>query len=161
MKRRLTGLIGLGASIVASIVLFTSAPALADTVTKSRYTEGDLTFYTCVAWVYGECVTGGVASATFQQDGDHLYVWDDDADGWSAVVQYWRSDTGGVGGQLNEAWNHYGAGHRIDHNMNIPESGWIEYRVCEGKWSSGQHGSIPDPKSDWCTEWIREPADIF
>jgi hypothetical protein len=160
MKRRLTGLIGLGASIVASIVLFTSAPALADTVTTSGYTEGDLTLNQCVSSVYGGCaVRRGVASATFKQDGDHLYVWDDYADGFSAVVQYWRSDTGGVGGQLNEAWNHYGAGHRIDHNMNIPESGWIEYRVCEGEWSSGQHGSLNDPQY-YCSHWIREPAGI-
>ncbi|MCG5435247.1 hypothetical protein [Micromonospora foliorum] len=66
------------------------------------------------------------------RDGDHLYVWDNKADGHSVVALYSRSDTGN---QSNATWNHYGAGTRLDHNMDIPEGGYIIYRVCLGEYA--------------------------
>jgi len=59
-------------------------------------------------------------SASFIKHGEHLYVWDNKADGHSVVATYMRWDTSN---QMNHAWNHYGAGTRYDHNMSIAEEG--------------------------------------
>ncbi|MFG3554251.1 hypothetical protein ACGGAQ_07685 [Micromonospora sp. NPDC047557] len=113
------------AAAIATLVLSGPAQAAGDTWTSSASHIGDL------------CTTGGVTlgpcygSASFVHNGDHLYVWDNKADGHSVVVLYNRSDTGG---QMNVTWNHYGAGTRLDHNMDIPESGYIIYRVCLGEY---------------------------
>jgi hypothetical protein len=70
-------------------------------------------------------------SASFVRDGDHLLVWDNNSDGHSVMVMYYRSDTDG----MIKDWNHYGLGARLDINMNLPEDGgWVEYRVCLGEY---------------------------
>lgn len=95
-------------------------------------------------------------SASFVKNGDHLYVWDNKADGHSAVAVYTRSDTGGEDGQLNHAWNYRSAGSRIDHNMNIPEKGWIRYKVCIGDYDSD--ASKRDVIDSSCSDWKKESA---
>ncbi|MEU7207133.1 hypothetical protein AB0B06_01885 [Streptomyces sp. NPDC044989] len=72
-------------------------------------------------------------STSFVRDGDHLLIWDNAADGHSVVVLYERSDLG-----YRTVWNHYGKYHRLDVNMNLPESGWISYKVCLGEYGSGE-----------------------
>ncbi|MGA8112472.1 MAG: hypothetical protein WCA46_02285 [Actinocatenispora sp.] len=94
------------------------------------------------------CTVGNncAGSASFVHDGDHLYVWDNASDGHSVVAQYMRSDSSN---QWNQAWNHSGAGTSIDHNMDIPESGWIKYQVCLGEY--GSQSVIDSTCSPWGT----------
>lgn len=115
----------MGAAVSAALVgiLTIGSPAYAaDSWTSSSYHEGDV----CTTGVSLPRCNG---SASFVKNGDHLYVWDNKADGNSAVVRYYRSDVNGLAGV---AWNYHGAGTRVDHNMDIPENGWINYEVCLG-----------------------------
>lgn len=97
------------------------------------------------------------ASASFVKNGDHLYVWDNKADGHSAVAEYTRSDTGGEDGQLNRAWQNQGAEEGPhDQNMNIPENGWIRYRVCIGEYRSDASERYIIDNS--CSDWKKENA---
>ncbi|GAB3282483.1 hypothetical protein [Parasphingorhabdus pacifica] len=91
-------------------------------------------------------------SASFVKNGDHLYVWDNKADGHSAVAEYTRSDVG----QFNRAWNYSGNNTRIDHNMNMPENGTIRYRVCIGEYSSNADERYVIDGS--CSDWKEERA---
>lgn len=88
-------------------------------------------------------------SASFVRDGDHLLVWDNNADGHSVMVMYYRSDSGDT--QIRD-WNHYGKGSRLDINMNLPEEGWVQYRVCLGEYGSQTY----DMNS--CSGWKTENA---
>ncbi|MEV1009370.1 hypothetical protein [Streptomyces sp. NPDC049881] len=120
----------LRAAAVASATLVTLTmgnPAqAADKWQNSGFHVGDL----CTTGVSLDPCHG---SASFVKDGDHLYVWDNVADGWSAFARYYRSDVSGLAGF---AWNYHGAGTRIDHNMDIPENGWINYEVCLGEYGT-------------------------
>ncbi|MFD6620241.1 hypothetical protein ACFWFB_33925, partial [Streptomyces albidoflavus] len=119
-----------GGAVSAALVglVMASGPAhAADSWTSSGYHVGDV----CTTGVSLPPCNG---SASFVKDGDHLYVWDNEADGNSAVARYYRSDVNGLAG---EAWNYHGAGTRIDHNMDIPENGWINYQVCLGRHGEG------------------------
>jgi hypothetical protein len=78
--------------------------------------------------------SGCDGSASFHADGEHLYIWDNFADGHSVVVVYWREDVGT--GQRNEAWNHYGAGTRMDRNLDMAKGVGIKYQVCTGEYST-------------------------
>ncbi|WP_392675938.1 hypothetical protein [Streptomyces sp. LN785] len=88
-------------------------------------------------------------SASFVRDGDHLLVWDNNADGHSVMVMYYRSDSGDT--QIKD-WNQYGKGSRFDINMNLPENGWVEYRVCLGEYAAQTY----DMNS--CSGWLHESA---
>ncbi|TXS34526.1 hypothetical protein EAO71_00990 [Streptomyces sp. ms191] len=88
-------------------------------------------------------------SASFVRDGDHLLVWDNNEDGHSVMVMYYRSDSGNT--QIKD-WNHYKVGSRLDINMNLPEDGWVEYRVCLGDYSTRTY----DMNS--CSGWLHEGA---
>ncbi|MFE9820039.1 hypothetical protein [Streptomyces sp. NBC_00236] len=88
-------------------------------------------------------------SASFVRDGEHLLVWDNNADGHSIMVMYYRSDNSGT--QLRD-WNQYGKGSRLDINMSLPESGWVEYRVCVGEYPTQTY----DMNS--CSGWLHESA---
>ncbi|HEY3506465.1 MAG TPA: hypothetical protein VGN37_27210 [Actinocatenispora sp.] len=139
--RRLAGALAAGA-VGATMALLFATPALADTWESSGFHDGDICTYV------GNVNDGSCrGAAAFLRDGDHLYVWDNLADGHSVVADYARSDTPS---QDNEAWNHYGAGTRLDHNMDIPENGWIKYRVCLGEYSSRSY--VSGTCSDWFTE---------
>jgi hypothetical protein len=59
--------------------------------------------------------------------GDHLLVWDNAADGHSAVVEYLRNDENGD--DYLRAWNYYGKYYKLDVNMNLDrDGGYISYR---------------------------------
>jgi hypothetical protein len=88
-------------------------------------------------------------SASFVRDGDHLLVWDNNSDGHSVMVMYYRSDTA----DMIKDWNHYGLGSRLDINMNLPEDGgWVEYRVCLGEYGSRTWDMIS------CSGWKHESS---
>ncbi|MFD9390961.1 hypothetical protein ACFWBB_09550 [Streptomyces sp. NPDC060000] len=68
------------------------------------------------------------------------------------VVKYIRSDDGGA---QHKDWNHYGAMHKLDLNMNLPESGWIEYEVILGEYDSNKDGNgivMLETCSGWSVE---------
>ncbi|GJF35073.1 hypothetical protein KNE206_77730 [Kitasatospora sp. NE20-6] len=88
-------------------------------------------------------------SASFVHDGDHLLVWDNNSDGYSVMVMYYRSDSSDT---LIKDWNHYKAGSRLDINMDLPESGWVGYRVCLGNYAAQTY----DMNS--CSGWLYEDA---
>ncbi|MGW1813697.1 hypothetical protein ACWCQM_09010 [Streptomyces sp. NPDC002125] len=88
-------------------------------------------------------------SASFVRDGDHLLVWDNNADGHSVMVMYYRSDNSST---LIKDWNQYGKGSRLDINMNLPESGWVEYRVCLGEYGTQTYDM------NGCSGWLHESA---
>lgn len=73
---------------------------------------------------------GCAGLAYFMSYGDHLMVDDHYADGYPAVVQWWRSDGTGP----YEVWNREGAaGPDVDAAVgDIPEGDWIFYKVCIG-----------------------------
>ncbi len=127
-KRTMKRIIRAGAAVSAALVglVTVGSPAYAaDSWTSSSYHVGDV----CTTAVNLPRCNG---SASFVKDGDHLYVWDNAADGHSVFVRYYRSDVNGLAGV---AWNYHGAGTRVDHNMDIPEGGWINYQVCLGRYS--------------------------
>ncbi|MGW1100948.1 hypothetical protein ACWD5W_34690 [Streptomyces sp. NPDC002455] len=127
MKKR-TALAGAAsAAVLAVLPLAGIASAAEYTVT---YTSGPHTGDKCT-WA-NSCA----GSASFVHDGDHLLVWDNAGDGHSVVVEYERSDVGGS--DYTRDWNHYGKYAKLDVNMNIPEDGWITYRVCLGEYGSRQ-----------------------
>jgi hypothetical protein len=134
--KRILRLSGIATGLGIATVVTTAAPALADVWWETGGTHvGDI------------CTVSCKGSASFVHDGDHLYVWDNAADGRSAVVIYFRSDTGD---QKNAAWNHFGANTVLDHNMNIPEGGWIKYHVCLGDYAAGKY--------DTCSSFYTENA---
>ncbi|WUD78383.1 hypothetical protein OG937_45070 [Streptomyces sp. NBC_00510] len=138
MKKRSKILGAATAGLLAILALATPASASTYTVSPSDYHAGDL------------CVTPFCAgSASFVKDGDHLLVWDNDYDGHSVVVKYIRSDDGGA---VHKDWNHYGSLTKLDINMNLPESGWVEYEVCLGEYGT----ESVDLAS--CSEWKLEYA---
>ncbi|GIH20797.1 hypothetical protein Raf01_89690 [Rugosimonospora africana] len=126
--------LGTAMGIGIGLALAIAGPASADPYVSSDYHAGD------VCTVGDNCA----GSASFIHYGDHLYLWDNDADGHSVVVKYMRSDTGN---QQNTAWNEHGAFTRSDHNMDIPESGWIKYQVCLGEFGG------KDILDDTCSPW--------
>ncbi|ARZ65690.1 hypothetical protein M1P56_17425 [Streptomyces sp. HU2014] len=83
----------------------------------------------CTSDNYTTCA----GSASFIKEGDHMLIWDNKADGHSVVVTGERSD-----GLPLELWNHSGSegDGKVDHNLNLPESGWIRYKVCLGEYGS-------------------------
>ncbi|MFD5041227.1 hypothetical protein ACFWNI_29695 [Streptomyces sp. NPDC058377] len=127
MKKR-TALAGAASAADLTVLPLAGIASAAEyTVT---YTSGPHTGDKCT-WA-NSCA----GSASFVHDGDHLLVWDNAGDGHSAVVEYERSHVGGS--DYTRDWNHYGKYAKLDVNMNIPEDGWITYRVCLGEYGSRQ-----------------------
>ena len=67
--------------------------------------------------------------ATFASYGEVFKVFDQAADGHSAVVLYWLSD--GTGPHFG--WNSQGNGTTFTLNLELAEGDWIFYRVCLGE----------------------------
>jgi hypothetical protein len=67
------------------------------------------------------------AFACWQHDGDHLYNCDNASDGHHPVVFYYRSTSPDT---LRSFSDSVGAGGCVDHNLDIPESGWIRVKAC-------------------------------
>ncbi|SFB58633.1 hypothetical protein SAMN05216266_12263 [Amycolatopsis marina] len=107
-----------------------------------------------VAHVGDVCTVPGCnGSASFVRNGEHLYVWDNKADGRSVVAEYERSDAD----QLGRAWNARGAGSSpTDHNMSMPERETITYRVCLGNYSTNAPDRVVHEGT--CSGWYTEPA---
>lgn len=73
--------------------------------------------------------SGCAGRATFTSLGEIFHVFDQKADGHSAVVLYWLPD--GSGPTL--IWNSNGNGTEVTANLELPEGSWISYRVCLGE----------------------------
>jgi hypothetical protein len=67
--------------------------------------------------------------ATFASYGEVFTVYDQKADGHSAVVLYWLP--AGVGPLY--VWNSGGNGTSAKGDLELPEGSWITYRVCLGE----------------------------
>lgn len=68
----------------------------------------------------------GGALVCFNPYGEHLYICDTASDGHHPVARYYRSDKSGQ--KVKHA--SVGAGYCYDHNLSIPESGWVNYQAC-------------------------------
>ncbi|MCD9145708.1 hypothetical protein [Streptomyces albireticuli] len=112
----------LAISALTAAVAVGVPPAMAQA--ESRHI-GDL----CTSNDYTTCA----GSASFIKAGDHMLIWDNKADHHSVVVTGQRSD-----GRPLELWNHSGSDGdgKVDHNLNLPENGWIRYKVCLGEYGT-------------------------
>ena len=77
---------------------------------------------------------GCAGRATFTSLGEIFHVFDQNADGHSAVVLYWLPD--GSGPTL--LWNSSGNGTDVKFDLELPEGSWITYRVCLGEFGAKQ-----------------------
>ncbi|CAM04652.1 hypothetical protein A8924_5797 [Saccharopolyspora erythraea NRRL 2338] len=68
----------------------------------------------------------GGAMVCFNPTGEHLYICDNASDGHHPVARYYRSDSSG----LKTKHADVGFGTCLDHNLSIPDSGWINYQAC-------------------------------
>jgi len=66
---------------------------------------------------------------TFTSDTAVFTIFDQNADGHSAVVQYWLSDGSGP----HVGWNSQGNGTRSTVDLNLDPGEWIFYRACLGE----------------------------
>lgn len=82
------------------------------------------------ACTYGPGAYNCEGRAEFVSHGEHFYLKDQKADGHSAVLRYYRSDTQ----QWKTAWNHSGNGTTKDINLDMPEGYYVEYYVCLGEY---------------------------
>lgn len=73
--------------------------------------------------------TACAGKATFASYGEVFTVYDQKADGHSAVVLYWLPD--GSGPHL--IWSSGGSGTNVKANLEFPEGSWVTYRVCLGE----------------------------
>ncbi len=98
------------AAAVATLTVAGSSAAIAD---SSRCTAG----------------TGCAGRATFTSLGEIFHVFDQSADGHSAVALYWLPDGSGP----TMIWNSTGNGTDVTANLELAEGSWITYRVCLGE----------------------------
>jgi hypothetical protein len=73
--------------------------------------------------------SGCAGRAAFTSLGEVFHVFDQSADGHSAVVLYWLPDGSGP----NLIWNSSGNGTNVTGDLELPEGSWITYRVCLGE----------------------------
>jgi hypothetical protein len=98
------------AAAVGTLTVAGSSAAVAD---SSRCTAG----------------TGCAGRATFTSLGEIFHVYDQNADGHSAVALYWLPDGSGP----TMIWNSNGNGTNVTANLELAEGSWITYRVCLGE----------------------------
>ncbi|HEU5473217.1 MAG TPA: hypothetical protein VFV67_21445 [Actinophytocola sp.] len=72
---------------------------------------------------------GCAGRATFASYGEVFTVYDQSADGHSAVALYWLPDGSGP----HMIWNSGGNGTSVTANLEFPEGAWVTYRVCLGE----------------------------
>jgi hypothetical protein len=72
---------------------------------------------------------GCAGRATFTSYGEVFRVFDQNADGHSAVALYWLPDGSGP----HMIWNSTGNGTEVTANLEFPEGAWVTYRVCLGE----------------------------
>jgi opacity protein-like surface antigen len=75
---------------------------------------------------------------------EHLYLYDDSADGYGVVVENYRYDLADTGPYYG--WVTAGKGHNNSWTLHIPEDEYIQFRVCPEK-----GGTIYD---NLCGEWV-------
>jgi hypothetical protein len=73
--------------------------------------------------------SGCAGRATFTSYGEIFHVYDQLADGHSAVALYWLPDGSGP----TMIWNSSGNGSDVTANLELAEGSWITYRVCLGE----------------------------
>ncbi|SFB27900.1 hypothetical protein SAMN05216266_107203 [Amycolatopsis marina] len=66
------------------------------------------------------------ALVCFNPYGEHLYICDNAPDGHHPAARYYRSDKSGL--KVKHAA--VKSGNCYDHNLSIPESGWVNYQAC-------------------------------
>lgn len=69
---------------------------------------------------------------TFQSYGELFRIFDQQADGHSAVLLYWLSDGSGP----YYGWNANGNGTQVNVDLELPEGDWIFYRACLGEYGT-------------------------
>lgn len=74
--------------------------------------------------------SGCAGRVTFQSYGEVFRVYDQVADGHSAVGLYWLPD--GSGPHL--IWNSNGNGSSVTANLEFAEGSWVTYRACLGEY---------------------------
>ena len=99
--------------VVAAVATLTVAGSSAAIADSSRCTAG----------------TGCAGRATFTSLGEIFHVFDQSADGHSAVALYWLPDGSGP----TMIWNSTGNGTDVTANLELAEGSWITYRVCLGE----------------------------
>lgn len=78
--------------------------------------------------------SGCADRATFTSYGEVFHVYDQSADGHSAVALYWLPDGSGP----NLIWNSNGNGTDVTANLDFAEGSWVTYRVCLGEYGARQ-----------------------
>jgi hypothetical protein len=73
--------------------------------------------------------SGCAGRATFTSYGEVFKVYDQLADGHSAVALYWLPDGSGP----HMIWNSTGNGTEVTANLEFAEGSWVTYRVCLGE----------------------------
>jgi hypothetical protein len=73
--------------------------------------------------------SGCAGRATFTSYGEVFHVYDQLADGHSAVALYWLPDGSGP----HMIWNSGGNGTSVTANLEFAEGSWVTYRVCLGE----------------------------
>jgi hypothetical protein len=68
----------------------------------------------------------------FKSYGEVFTVYDQKADGHSAVLLYWLPD--GTGPHL--VWNANGNGTTVTADLELPEGSWVTYRACLGEYGT-------------------------
>lgn len=78
-----------------------------------------------------QCTTGGACAgqAVFDQREHTLTVYDNKADGSSAVARYWLADGSGP----HYVWNSNGSGSEVAKTIALPSQGWVFYQACIGE----------------------------
>ncbi len=129
--RRLTARAA-GIAAVASLALVMPAPPAS--------ADGD---------VYSTDPSPRGARVVFYSYGEHFYVYDRDADGFSAVgsFQVWGGD---AWYSMSDVWNTKGSGTREDRNYSIPEGTRVRYQACLGRWLDHWQG--------YCSDWHYDRA---
>jgi hypothetical protein len=76
--------------------------------------------------------SGCAGRVTFASYGEVFKVYDQSADGHSAVALYWLPD--GSGPHL--IWNSGGNGTSVTANLEFAEGSWVTYRSCLGEFGT-------------------------
>jgi hypothetical protein len=92
--------------------------------------------------------SGCAGRATFTSYGEVFRVYDQNADGHSAVALYWLPDGSGP----HMVWNSTGNGTEVTANLEFPEGAWVTYRVCLGE------GGPKEVLTDTCGATITDYA---
>ena len=125
-KRRFLMVLAAVAGLVFAVGVGTAgaAPAASAAVTVQVVSEGGVS--AAAECFYPVQSPDGGALVCWNPTGEHLYICDTKSDGHHPASFYFRSDSGGV----KEKHADVSAGNCLDHNLSLPESGWVNYQAC-------------------------------